>query len=187
MNTRTVFGAAGLNQKFHRKARTIVFRVLCCLVLLDSGITGSAAAKEQTAQANSAGMLIISNKPQQRIRMGIDGERLWFWHTNQSEALAKYAVADLQVEYARVAINCAYELDLINVCFKLPREGAMIREVTLKSWHAAAIAVTDTAYDVEKHGHVAKLNANASSFSCTLKGQSLYCFRLNATELTHAE
>jgi|GEM_PF-2339600 len=73
--------------------------------LTSSPVTGSV-----TLPIYNAGALVISNQPQQLIRLGIDGEVLWYWYPNLSNTLAQYAVQNLQADYVRVAISCAYEL-----------------------------------------------------------------------------
>ena len=53
--------------------------------------------------------VVISMKKQQKIRLGIDAERLWYWRSNRKDQLAQLAVGELQADYVRTAINCAYE------------------------------------------------------------------------------
>lgn len=52
----------------------------------------------------------ISTNKKQKIRLGIDAERLWYWRSGIKNQLAEAAVGELQADYVRVAINCAYEL-----------------------------------------------------------------------------
>ena len=58
--------------------------------------------------------LVIGDKKQQKMRFGIDYERLWFWNKSfddeERTLLAKWSVVDTGVDYIRVAINSAYEL-----------------------------------------------------------------------------
>ena len=51
----------------------------------------------------------ISSEPRQLLHFGVDCERLWYFWDSQREALCKLAAGDLQVDFARVAINAAYE------------------------------------------------------------------------------
>ena len=58
--------------------------------------------------------LVIGNQKQQKMRFGIDFERLWFWSGNlnseERDLIAKWSVVDTNVDYIRVAINAGYEL-----------------------------------------------------------------------------
>ena len=52
----------------------------------------------------------VTNYKQQKMRYGIDAERLWYWRTNGlSTKLAELGVKDIKSDYVRVAVNCAYE------------------------------------------------------------------------------
>ena len=51
----------------------------------------------------------ISSTPAQLLHFGVDCERLWYFWDNQRENLCKLAAGDLKVDYARIAINAAYE------------------------------------------------------------------------------
>jgi hypothetical protein len=51
----------------------------------------------------------VDRAAQQRVRLGIDAERLWYWNPSNAKALARVAVGELQAEYARVAMVPAYE------------------------------------------------------------------------------
>jgi hypothetical protein len=53
--------------------------------------------------------ITVDRQAQQRVRLGIDAERLWYWNPSNAKALARVAVGELQVEYARVAMVPAYE------------------------------------------------------------------------------
>lgn len=59
----------------------------------------------------------ISNTKRQKLFLGVDAERLWYWRSEQAYALADLAVGELKSSYVRVAINCEYERDegVINV------------------------------------------------------------------------
>ncbi|MBI1337932.1 MAG: hypothetical protein GC164_13365 [Phycisphaera sp.] len=63
------------------------------------------------ALAQSPNRVVIGHEPRQKMRFGIDAERLWWWYPGIDSELARYAVGDLKVDYVRVAINCAYERD----------------------------------------------------------------------------
>ena len=58
--------------------------------------------------------LIIGREKQQKMRYGIDYERLWYWtdslDAEERDSLAKWSVVDTEVDYIRVAINAGYEL-----------------------------------------------------------------------------
>ena len=51
----------------------------------------------------------VAEKMLQPVHFGVDAERLWFYWPEQREKLAELAVGKLKVDFARVAINCAYE------------------------------------------------------------------------------
>lgn len=53
--------------------------------------------------------LVVATTPKQQLRLGIDAERLWYWRSTKKTELAMAAVSDLQADYVRIAINCAYE------------------------------------------------------------------------------
>jgi hypothetical protein len=53
--------------------------------------------------------IVVTGERKQLLRLGIDAERLWGWKPVMSNELAQAAVGDLHAEFARVAINCAYE------------------------------------------------------------------------------
>jgi hypothetical protein len=55
------------------------------------------------------GTITVEQQPRQPIRLGIDAERLWYWNPSNAKALARLAVGELEVEYARVAMVPAYE------------------------------------------------------------------------------
>ncbi|MEM7454124.1 MAG: carbohydrate-binding protein [Planctomycetota bacterium] len=59
--------------------------------------------------------LIVGNVRQQRMRYGMDYERLWYWtgglNSAERDLVAKWSAIDTRIDYVRVAINCAYELD----------------------------------------------------------------------------
>lgn len=59
--------------------------------------------------AQSQTTITVSSVPKQQMRFGIDAERLWYWRSELKNQLANLAVKDLQSDYVRVAINCAYE------------------------------------------------------------------------------
>ncbi|MGJ8655164.1 MAG: hypothetical protein ACSHX6_01835 [Akkermansiaceae bacterium] len=58
--------------------------------------------------------LIISTQKQQKMRFGIDYERLWYWGKNlndeERKLIAKWSLTDTGVDYVRVAINSKYEM-----------------------------------------------------------------------------
>lgn len=52
----------------------------------------------------------ITDIKKQKMRYGIDAERLWFWRTNSlSTRLAELGVKNMKTDFVRVAVNCAYE------------------------------------------------------------------------------
>lgn len=57
--------------------------------------------------------LTIGDQPLQKMRYGMDFERLWYWPKSkqQQQTLAKWSVQDCDIDYIRVAINCGYELE----------------------------------------------------------------------------
>jgi len=58
--------------------------------------------------------LVVGNQTQQRMRYGMDYERLWFWtsslNTAERQLVAKWSAIDTRIDYIRVAINAEYEL-----------------------------------------------------------------------------
>ena len=59
--------------------------------------------------------MIIGTKTLQKMRFGIDYERLWYWSSGFDDAerdqIAKWSVVDTKVDYVRVAIHAGYELE----------------------------------------------------------------------------
>lgn len=53
--------------------------------------------------------IVVSSTNRQRIRLGIDAERLWHWHSNIKYKLANLAVGEMKSDFVRVGINGAYE------------------------------------------------------------------------------
>jgi hypothetical protein len=53
--------------------------------------------------------IFVSDSIRQRIKLGIDAERLWFWDSDMKEELARLAVGEMNTEYVRVAIDAKYE------------------------------------------------------------------------------
>ncbi len=51
----------------------------------------------------------VSFNKKQKIRLGVDAERLWHWNSTLKNELADVAVGELKSDFVRVAINCAYE------------------------------------------------------------------------------
>ncbi|MGJ8639317.1 MAG: hypothetical protein ACSHYA_07975 [Opitutaceae bacterium] len=62
--------------------------------------------------AEQAVTIRVSDNKQQRMRYGMDYERLWFWYGsgNQKETVAQWSVVDCDIDFIRVAINPMYEL-----------------------------------------------------------------------------
>ncbi|PWE01373.1 T9SS type A sorting domain-containing protein [Marinilabilia rubra] len=60
--------------------------------------------------SESSVLVNVTSNKKQKLRFGIDAERLWYWRTNElSTQLAELGVKKLQSEFVRVAISCAYE------------------------------------------------------------------------------
>lgn len=53
----------------------------------------------------------ITDDIKQKIYIGLDAERLWYWRDNLRDELAQLSVGDINVKFARVAIDCGYELE----------------------------------------------------------------------------
>jgi len=69
-----------------------------------------------TATGDLAGHpLIVGNTLQQKMRFGMDYERLWFWtsslNSSERDEIAKWSAIDTRIDYIRVAMNSAYELE----------------------------------------------------------------------------
>ena len=56
--------------------------------------------------------LTVGNTKKQKMRYGLDYERLWFWYGPEAnlDTVARWSMVDCDVDYIRVAINCDYEL-----------------------------------------------------------------------------
>ncbi|MFD1630142.1 hypothetical protein [Pseudopedobacter beijingensis] len=61
----------------------------------------------QRQDTGNSAIIISQNK--QQIRLGIDAERLWHWHSAIKDELADLAVGDMKSDYVRTGINGAYE------------------------------------------------------------------------------
>lgn len=57
-------------------------------------------------------LLTVGAAKKQIMKYGLDYERLWFWYgsTANKNQVAQWSVVDCEIDYMRVAINCAYEL-----------------------------------------------------------------------------
>jgi hypothetical protein len=69
-----------------------------------------------TAVGDPTGLpLIVGNTKQQKMRYGMDYERLWYWtgglNSSERDEIAKWSVIDTRIDYIRVAMNSAYELE----------------------------------------------------------------------------
>ena len=78
--------------------------------------TGANGKLTVTAAGDPVGFeLIVGSDEQQKMRFGMDYERLWFWNSGFSESqkaeLATWSAVDTRIDYIRVAMNSAYELD----------------------------------------------------------------------------
>lgn len=62
-----------------------------------------------TKQTQSQLTVVVGSEIKQKLRFGVDAERLWYWKSGLKDQLAQLAVGDLKSEFVRVAINCAYE------------------------------------------------------------------------------
>lgn len=56
--------------------------------------------------------LTVGNTRKQKMRYGLDYERLWFWYgpTANLQDVARWSMVDTDVDYIRVAMNSEYEL-----------------------------------------------------------------------------
>jgi len=69
-----------------------------------------------TAAGDPVGLdLMVGELRQQRMRYGMDYERLWFWtsglNASERDDIAKWSAIDTRIDYIRVAINAEYERD----------------------------------------------------------------------------
>jgi len=59
--------------------------------------------------------ITIGNTLQQKMRFGMDYERLWFWtgglNGSERDDIARWSAVDSDIDYIRVAINSGYELN----------------------------------------------------------------------------
>jgi hypothetical protein len=51
----------------------------------------------------------VSDSIKQKIGLGVDAERLWYWRSPLKDRLAELAVKEMNSKYVRVAIACDYE------------------------------------------------------------------------------
>ena len=58
-------------------------------------------------------VLTVGNTEKQMMRYGLDYERLWFWYGSNSNKrqVAEWSMIDCDVDYIRVAMNSAFELE----------------------------------------------------------------------------
>ena len=66
-----------------------------------------------TATGEPAGIdLNVGNAKKQKMRYGLDYERLWYWSgsTANKNTVARWSMVDCDVDYIRVAMNAEYEL-----------------------------------------------------------------------------
>ena len=58
--------------------------------------------------------IVVGSTPQQKMRYGMDYERLWYWGTNlnstERDQIARWTAVDAAVDFVRVAMNSGYEL-----------------------------------------------------------------------------
>ena len=67
---------------------------------------------------------------------------------------------------------------LTNIVFQFAGEDLTGQNIAVKSWYASGTPYSDPSYDVEKYGVATSFAATNASFSYSLAGQTLYCFRL---------
>ena len=72
-------------------------------------IAAACAALPAFGAANDTVTVTVTGELRQPVHFGIDAERLWFFWPERREQLAEMAVGRLKVDFARVAINGAYE------------------------------------------------------------------------------
>ena len=68
-----------------------------------------------TAVGDPAGFpLVVGNTLQQKMRYGMDYERLWYWtgglNSAERDDIAKWSAIDTRIDFIRVAMNGGYEL-----------------------------------------------------------------------------
>ena len=78
----------------------------------NSGVNGKLLV---TAEGDPAGFpLVIGNTKQQKMRYGMDYERLWYWtgglNSAERDDIAKWSAIDTRIDFIRVAMNGGYEL-----------------------------------------------------------------------------
>lgn len=56
-------------------------------------------------------VVTLTDDVKQKICIGLDAERLWYWRDNMRDELAQLSVGDINVKFARVAIDGGYELN----------------------------------------------------------------------------
>ncbi len=90
-------------------------KTLCLSVVLGVAVALLACEKRLLessgllAETVDPAAITVTSTLKQTIQLGIDAERLWHWRSNIKSQLAQLAVGELEADYIRVAINCAYE------------------------------------------------------------------------------
>ena len=77
--------------------------------------SGSNGRLVVTAVGDPAGFpLVVGNTLQQKMRYGMDYERLWYWtgglNSAERDDIAKWSAIDTRIDFIRVAMNGGYEL-----------------------------------------------------------------------------
>lgn len=79
------------------------------LKLGTGALAAAGAGSDDVCPSGRVVTVTATGELRQTVHFGVDAERLWFFWPEQREKLAEIAVGRLKVDYARVAISCAYE------------------------------------------------------------------------------
>jgi len=82
-------------------------KVALLLCAMAAGYGGILPDQRNTVQETL--VIRVQDERKQQIRLGIDAERLWHWHSSIKEELADAAVGELQAAFVRIGISAEYE------------------------------------------------------------------------------
>ena len=93
--------------------------------------------------------LAVGFTKQQKMRFGMDYERLWYWtnslNASERDLVAKWSAIDTRIDYIRVAINSAYELEEGNL------DLSAYAPVSKSLWKNVAVYIQLSAADDRGH------------------------------------
>ena len=85
--------------------------MLLCLAFIVFLFAGISLQAQPTPGKSATGeTMTISDSLQQKMRFGIDNIVLYWWYPSMEDTLAELGVQEVEADFVRVAISCAYEL-----------------------------------------------------------------------------